>query len=130
MIDTLDVILWNRKIGTLISTKKGYRNEICFYFDPEYAKNGMDFAPLRAPLAGIAAQRGLPVYPESEREFGGLPSFISDSLPDHWGNVLFSEWAKTHNIHNKDLSPLDRLAYIGRRGMGALEFVPPVTAEI
>ena len=30
----------------------------------------------------------------------------------------------------RDLSALDRLAYIGRRGMGALEFVPPTAEEL
>lgn len=130
MIQNLDVVLWGKKVGTLVSAKKGYRQQICFYFDTGYAKSGLDFAPLRAPLSGIAAQRGLPVYPEEGKEFGGLPSFIADSMPDHWGNVIFAEWAKAHHIRNKDLSPLDRLAYIGRRGMGALEFVPPTSSEM
>lgn len=67
----------------------------------------------------------MPIYPEEERLFAGLPSFIADSMPDHWGNTVFNKWAKAHNIRQKDLSALDRLAYIGRRGMGALEFVPP-----
>ncbi len=35
MIDSLDVFLWNRKVGTLVSTKKGYSRQICFYFAPE-----------------------------------------------------------------------------------------------
>lgn len=130
MIQSIDVFLWGRKVGTLVSAKKGYGQQICFYFDSEYAKSGQDIAPLRAPLSGIAAQRGLPVYPEEDKEFAGLPSFIADSMPDHWGNVVFSEWAKAHHIRNKDLSPLDRLAYIGRRGMGALDFVPPTSVEM
>lgn len=130
MIQSLDVFLWGRKVGTLVTAKKGYGQQICFYVDSEYAKSGQDIAPLRAPLSGIAAQRGLPVYPEEDKEFAGLPSFIADSMPDHWGNVVFAEWAKAHHIRNKDLSPLDRLAYIGRRGMGALEFVPPTSVEM
>lgn len=129
MIDSLDVILWDKKIGTLVSSKKGYGSQACFYFDPEYVKAGLDMAPLRSPLLGAVAQRGLPVYPEEGKEFGGLPSFIADSMPDHWGNIVFAEWAKAHHISSKKLSPIDRLAYIGRRGMGALEFVPPVSVE-
>ena len=128
MIESLDVILWDRKVGTLVSSKKGYGQQVCFYFDPGYVENGPDIAPLRCPLSSVAARKGLPVYPEESRDFGGLPSFIADSLPDHWGNVVFSEWARANNIRTKDLSVLDRLAYIGRRGMGALEFVPPTSA--
>lgn len=130
MIENLDVILWNKKIGTLISSKKGYRQQICFYFDPQYAVGGCNAFPLRAPISSIQAQRGLPIYPDNGKEYGGLPSFIADSMPDHWGNVVFKEWAKAHNIRKKDLSPLDMLAYIGRRGMGALEFVPPTSPEL
>lgn len=130
MIQNLDVVLWGKKVGILVSSKKGYGQQICFYFDGGYAATGLDIAPLRAPMSGIAVQHGLPVYPEEGKEFGGLPSFIADSMPDHWGNVVFAEWAKAHHIRNKDLSPLDRLAYIGRRGMGALEFVPPTSSEM
>lgn len=72
----------------------------------------------------------MPVYPEKDRLFGGLPSFIADSMPDNWGHLVFSQWAKAHNISMKNLTALDRLAYIGRRGMGALEFVPPTSAEM
>ncbi|MCM1336762.1 MAG: type II toxin-antitoxin system HipA family toxin [Candidatus Amulumruptor caecigallinarius] len=125
MITSLDVMLWGRRAGTLVSGPKGHETRICFYFDADYAADGVDFAPLRAPLQGVVASRGLPVYPEEGKEFGGLPSFIADSMPDRWGNMVFTEWARAHHLKQRDLSPLDRLAYIGRRGMGALEFVPP-----
>lgn len=125
MIENLDVMLWGKKVGTLVSNRENHQNKAFFYFDQAYVDGGYDIAPLRASIKGVAAQRGLPVYPEDERIFGGLPSFIADSLPDHWGNTVFNEWAKAHHIRMRDLSALDRLAYIGRRGMGALEFIPP-----
>lgn len=84
MIESLDVILWDKKVGTLVANREGHRSKACFYFDSDYVRNGYDIAPLRAPVKGVAAQRGLPVYPDEERLFGGLPSFIADSLPDHW----------------------------------------------
>lgn len=130
MIDSLDVMLWDKKVGTLVATQDKYRSKVCFYFDQDFVKTGYDIAPLQAPISGVPAQRGLPVYPEEDKMFGGLPSFIADSLPDHWGNTVFNEWAKVHHIRTRDLSPLDRLAYIGRRGMGALEFVPPTAREM
>lgn len=130
MIDSLDVMLWGNKVGTLVSTKKGYKNQICFYFDRDFITLGFDIAPLRASTKAPAAQNGMPIYPETDKMFGGLPSFIADSMPDRWGNTVFNEWAKAHNIRQKDLTALGRLAYIGRRGMGALEFVPPTNADI
>ncbi len=88
MIESLDVILWDKKVGTLVANREGHRSKACFYFDSDYVRDGYDIAPLRAPVKGVAAQRGLPVYPDEERLFGGLPSFIADSLPDHWGNTV------------------------------------------
>ena len=84
MIESLDVMLWGEKVGTLVSSRENHRNKACFYFDPAYVSGGYDIAPLRAPIKGATAQRGLPVYPEEERIFGGLPTFVADSLPDHW----------------------------------------------
>ena len=129
MIQNLDVYLWGHKVGSLVTYKERYAEKICFYFDPTFLNVGYDIAPLRASISSASVKNGLPVYADSEKLFGGLPSFIADSLPDHWGNKVFNEWAKTHNISTRNLSALDRLAYIGRRGMGALEFLPPAEAD-
>lgn len=130
MIQNLDVYLWGRKAGSLVTYKERYAEKICFYFDPAFLSAGYDIAPLRASVNSTSVKNGLPVYADSEKLFGGLPSFIADSLPDHWGNKVFNEWAKAHNISTRNLSALDRLAYIGRRGMGALEFLPPAAVDL
>ncbi len=130
MIPSINVILWDRPVGTLVESGSGRNKQICFYFDPMFVRSGLDIAPLRASINGIVAKKGMPIYPEKDRLYGGLPSFIADSLPDNWGHLVFSQWAKAHNLHMKNISVLDRLAYIGRRGMGALEFVPPISVEM
>lgn len=129
MIDSLDVYIWNEKVGTLISTSKRYREEICFYFDSNFIKGPWDVAPLRASIKATGVINGFPVYSDIEKIFAGLPSFIADSLPDKWGDTVFREWASKKGISMKKLSSLDRLAYIGRRGMGAFEFLPPATHD-
>lgn len=130
MIPSINVMLWGKPVGTLVEAGSGRNRQICFYFDPKFARTGLDIAPLRAPINGIAAQKRMPIFPEKDRLYGGLPSFIADSMPDNWGHLVFSQWAKAHNISMKNITALDRLAYIGRRGMGALEFVPPTSAEM
>lgn len=130
MIPSINVMLWGKTVGTLVETGSGRNRQICFYFDPAFVRCGLDIAPIRASISGVAAQKGMPIYPEKNRLFGGLPSFIADSMPDNWGHLVFSQWAKAHNISMKNITALDRLAYIGRRGMGALEFVPPTSAEM
>lgn len=54
----------------------------------------------------------------------GLPPVFADSLPDHWGNSIFRAWAKEHGVSMKRISPVDMLAFVGRRAMGALEYHP------
>ena len=125
MIQHLDVFLWGRKVGSLVTYKERYVEKIGFYFDRDFLDSGYDIAPLRASIHSVSVRNGLPVYADDDKLFGGLPSFIADSLPDYWGNRVFNEWAKSRHISTRSLSALDRLAYIGRRGMGALEFLPP-----
>lgn len=130
MVPSIKVMLWGKQVGTLVETGSAHNSRICFYFDSAFVRSGLDIAPLRAPIKGIVAQKGMPIYPETDRLYGGLPSFIADSLPDNWGHLVFSQWAKAHHISMKNITALDRLAYIGRRGMGALEFLPPTSAEM
>lgn len=130
MIQNLDVFLWNRKVGSLVTYKERYAEKVCFYFDRDFLDSGYDIAPLRASIYSDFVRNGLPVYAEDDRLFGGLPSFIADSLPDYWGNRVFNEWAKSRHVSVRKLSALDRLAYIGRRGMGALEFLPPAAKDM
>ena len=78
MIQNLDVFLWNRKVGTLVTYKERYTEKICFYFDRGFLNSGYDIAPLRASVNSVSVKNGLPVYADSEKLFGGLPSFIAD----------------------------------------------------
>lgn len=130
MIQNLDIYLWNMKVGSLVAYKEKYNDKACFYFDNEFIKKGIDIAPLRASIQSVSVKMGLPVYADNDKIFGGLPSFIADSMPDHWGNIVFNEWAKSKKIPIRNLTALDRLAYIGRRGMGALEYLPPMAEDM
>ena len=65
------------------------------------------------------------VFSEFEGEtFRGLPPMIADSLPDYFGNIVFKEWLEASQKDFKNISPLVQLTYVGKRGMGALEFAP------
>jgi serine/threonine-protein kinase HipA len=130
MIKSLDVYLWSRKVGSLVAYTERYTEKACFYFDRQFLGLNLDIAPLRASIKDEGVANGMPVYAEIDKSFGGLPSFIADSLPDFWGNKVFDMWAGANHLRMRDISSLDRLAYIGRRAMGALEFVPPAAAEM
>ena len=56
--------------------------------------------------------------------FHHLPYLLSDSMPDDFGNVMMKEWLKQRDLFFDDINPVDRLTYVGKRGMGALEYIP------
>lgn len=121
MENNLKVMLWGREVGRL--TWDVRRNRAVFEYNPDFLKGGLDIAPL---AASITKQRNkLPFYGEkNDSIFYGLPSFISDSLPGRWGNTVFDAWALSNGLRNKSLTSVDKLSFIGRRAMGALEFEP------
>src|SRR5258708_3402770 len=56
--------------------------------------------------------------------FDGLYGLFNDSLPDGWGRLLLDRTVEKHGVRRGRLSALDRLAYVGRNGMGALSYEP------
>lgn len=65
-----------------------------------------------------------PIFGASEKIYQKLPPFLADSLPDAWGNELFEQWRQQQGIRLGEITSLDKLAFIGKRAMGALEFQP------
>lgn len=61
--------------------------------------------------------------------FHNLPYLLSDSMPDDFGNIMMKEWLKQRKLSIDNINPVDRLTYIGRRGMGALEYEPADNKE-
>ena len=59
-----------------------------------------------------------------EATFRRLPAIFADALPDDFGNALIDAWMAEHGTTKAEITTLDRLAYMGKRGMGALEFKP------
>ena len=125
MIKTLRVILWDEEIGRLAWDER--RRLSYFTYNPEFVKKGLNVSPLVAPVDGVRAMA--PVWGEDAKIYQRLPAFVADSLPDAWGNQLFDLWRQQNHLANADITPLDKLSFIGRRGMGALEFMPEMTRE-
>ncbi|HYH81153.1 MAG TPA: HipA N-terminal domain-containing protein, partial [Longimicrobium sp.] len=101
------------KVGVLAERER----RIFFEYDAEFVERGRELSPLRLPLrAGV--QEGPPA------PFGGLHGVFSDSLPDGWGMLLMDRDLRQRGIGRETLTPVDRLAYIGSRAMGALTYHP------
>lgn len=119
------VSLWGEEVAA-IAWDNDREIGILEYYE-SFAKNGWDIAPLIMPLEDITRGERIFSFPNlKSKTFKGLPGLIADAIPDDYGNSVIDEWfaAKGKSV---DISPLDRLCYIGKRGMGALEFEPANT---
>ena len=125
MTKTLKVFLWGEEIGRLAWDERRHRSY--FIYNPDFIKKGLNISPLVAPIDGVRALA--PVWGEDAKIYQKLPAFVADSLPDAWGNQLFDLWRQQNHLANADITPLDKLSFIGRRGMGALEFEPELSRE-
>ncbi|TVZ39324.1 serine/threonine-protein kinase HipA [Alteromonadaceae bacterium 2753L.S.0a.02] len=119
-VDTAIVMLWGSEIGAV--SWDDTRELGIFQYTPEFATSGIEVAPLTMPLSEQAYS-----FPALPREtFKRLPGLLADVLPDKFGNALIDSWLARKGISKAEFSPVDRLCYIGQRGMGALEFKPSV----
>ncbi len=115
---TADIVLWGNPIGSAVWDAD--RQLALFEYAPDFLDSGIQLAPLTMPL-----REQVYSFPELAREsFHGLPGMLADSLPDRFGNLLIDEWLVRTGRSTADFTPVDRLCYLGRRGMGALEFRP------
>ena len=114
----IDVIAFGQEIGKL-----GYdidQGKSFFQYNPEFLESGK-----YSKLFPFIFKRTKPaqVFTEYRQDtFQGLPPMIADSLPDTFGNITFQEWLTARGIQK--VTPLEQLAYVADRGMGALEYKP------
>lgn len=91
-----------------------------FEYDPGFIKKGVELSPIKMPLSNRIYS-----FPELDfNTFKGLPGLIADSLPDDFGNAVLNAWVAGQGRSPGDITPLQRLQYTGKRGMGALEYAP------
>jgi len=96
---------------------------LLFEYSAEARRQGLELSPLRMPLAHPGAFRG-------EAFFLGLPGLIADALPDGWGMLLMDRALTRAGRRPAEASPLERLAFVGNRAIGALGFEPPAPVAL
>ncbi|MGF1529583.1 MAG: type II toxin-antitoxin system HipA family toxin [Candidatus Competibacterales bacterium] len=112
------VILWGRDIGAVSWLED--REIGVFQYTPDFVQSGIEVAPLMMPLREFPYE-----FPNLPRNtFKGLPGMLADALPDKFGNAIIDAWLAANGKTAASFNPVERLCYIGKRGMGALEFEP------
>lgn len=117
-VKKIEVFAWNEKVGAVVlDPSSGY---YVFAYYPQFIKLGIELAPIQMPASfSPYVFAYLP-----EHTFRRLPALLADALPDDFGNNLIDAWMAKKGVRKEDVTSLDRLAYMGKRGMGTLEFKP------
>lgn len=114
-----EVKLWGRTIGA-VALEDGAQTAV-FQYDDSFAQSGIEISPLVMPLAPQPYS-----FPQlNPKTFQGVPGLLADSLPDRFGNALIDAWLARQGRTSDSFNVVEKLCYIGSRGMGALEFAPP-----
>ena len=126
MVDVAEVKIWGEFAGAVrwdASQQLAY-----FQYDSKFIEKGWDLSPIKMPIS-----QGSRIYsfPENRRRrnetedtFKGLPGLLSDALPDKYGNKLINTWLSQQGRAEDSMNPIEKLCFIGTRGMGAIEFEP------
>lgn len=107
----------------LLGTLADDGQHLLFEYAAEALRQGLELSPrhlaLRAPAYGD--------FPAHQMR---LPGLVADALPDGWGLLLMDRLFRQHGRHPASVSPLDRLAFINGRAIGALNFEPSLKMDL
>lgn len=119
-VEQVEVYLWGKFVGVVaLDPKLGY---YVFAYAKSFAQTNIELAPLHMPLnvnEDVFVFTDLP-----EATYRRLPAMFADALPDDFGNALIDRYMASKGVTRNHITQLDRLAYMGKRAMGALEFKP------
>lgn len=119
-VSTIEVLIWGQTVGAVAAEpSKGY---YAFEYDAKFRSRNIELAPLQMPLSLGSAPFVFVNLPEAT--YKRLPAMLADALPDDFGNALINAWMAERGVPEGSITTMDRLAYMGKRGMGALEFRP------
>lgn len=119
-----EVYLWGTKIGTVVQENE--TDIPRFMYDLNFSKSNIEISPIMMPLS-----RQIYSFPRlNEETFRGLPGLLADSLPDKFGTRIIDGYLAKQGRSIQNLTGVERLCYVGNRGMGALEYVPQIGMDI
>jgi serine/threonine-protein kinase HipA len=119
-IPVIEVRIWGQRVGAVAADPR--LGCYVFAYEPTWRRTGIELAPLTMPLADTSATFAFSNL--AEPSYHRLPGLLADALPDDFGNALIDAWMARKGMDKNAVTTLDRLAYMGKRGMGALEFKP------
>ena len=119
MITAAEVFLWGTRIGVI--SQGPNEPAASFEYDSKFLTSGIELSPIKMPL-----NQKIYRFPElsSVSSFHGLAGLFFFSFSDKFGNAVIEKWLAIQGRTIDSFTPIERLCYTGKRGMGALEYVP------
>ncbi len=128
MNNIIKIYLWDKEVAAMAWDLN--RDTAVIEFYDSFVSENLDISPITMPLKDIKRGEKIFSFPGlSKRTFQGLPGLIADSLPDDYGNSIIDEWFSRKGI-TIQITALERLLYMGKRAMGALEYEPAIKEQI
>lgn len=119
-VQRIEVYIWNKFVGAAaLDPALGY---YVFAYDKDFGRSGIRLSPLHMPADD--SERPYVFTDLPEETYRRLPAMLADALPDEFGNALIDKYMAEKGVSKSSITSLDRLAYMGKRAMGALEFKP------
>lgn len=126
MVDYAYVKIWGEQVGVVRWDQ--IEKLASFQYDPKFVTRAWELSPIKMPMDSGGRIYTFPdLRPNRLGEtdsFSGLPGLLADSLPDKYGNQLIDVWLAQRGRPKNSMNPVEKLCFIGTRGMGALEFEP------
>lgn len=100
-------------VGVLAQNRQG----VFFQYDENYISRFGNLSP-------FTLQGGVRLQQAPKAPHQGIHGVFGDSLPDGWGLFLQDRVFRQQGILPAQVTAMDRLAFVGLQGMGALSFTP------
>jgi len=126
MVDVAEVWIWGEMVGAIRWDETQQLG--AFQYASKFIDKGWDISPIKMPISQASRIFSFPELRkgrnETEDTFKGLPGMLADTLPDKYGSRLINTWLAQQGRPESSMNPVEKLCFIGNRGMGALEFEP------
>ena len=111
----IDAYIYDKKIGTLLE----HKGSVFFQYDKDFIAGGLQISPIKLPTKDV-------LYTNNDHKslYQGMAGVFFDSLPDKHGMTFIDRYFERKGLKTYEISLLHKLAFIGDRGMGAIEYLP------
>ena len=116
-MEEINAYIYDKKIGTMIE----HQGVIYFEYDKKFKLEGLEISPIKL---NTSKTKDAYTNPDNTTLYKGIAGVFFDSLPDKHGMAFIDRYFEKQGLKSYEVNLLNKLAFIGDRGMGAIEYVP------